>query len=159
MGGGSSPVVLFPNDGVRLQAQKSESFSEIESATLEQLIQSRCPSLFSNYCPTWWLSKSVCCFSVRRSPKLMPHIPADTCRPYVACLAISLKPTKCGITGKSYGFRHNSDLNRDSGNIFCYSTVALCNIFFPSCLSVHIHTEDSILCHTIRLRTTTQPRL
>ncbi|KAJ7285042.1 AB-hydrolase YheT [Mycena rebaudengoi] len=65
MGRGSSPVVLFPNDGVRLQAQKSESFSEIESATLEQLIQSRCPSLFSNYCPTWWLFnghlQTLCC--------------------------------------------------------------------------------------------------
>ncbi|KAJ7832917.1 Alpha/Beta hydrolase protein [Mycena leptocephala] len=50
-----SPVIDFPRDSLRLQVRKVDSRTENETSTLQELLQSRCRSLFTAYRPTWWL--------------------------------------------------------------------------------------------------------
>ncbi|KAJ7019912.1 Alpha/Beta hydrolase protein [Mycena alexandri] len=49
------PIIRFPRDSLRLEVRKGDSRTETETSTLQELLQSRCKSLFSPYRPTWWL--------------------------------------------------------------------------------------------------------
>ncbi|KAJ6531850.1 AB-hydrolase YheT [Mycena capillaripes] len=51
----TSPVIHFPRDSLQLRVRKVDSRTEIQTSTLQELLQSRCRSLFTKYRPTWWL--------------------------------------------------------------------------------------------------------
>ncbi|KAJ7170738.1 Alpha/Beta hydrolase protein [Mycena crocata] len=51
----STPVIHFAKDNLSLQVRKKDSPTETESSTLQELLRSRCRSLFTDYRPTWWL--------------------------------------------------------------------------------------------------------
>ncbi|KAJ6609264.1 Alpha/Beta hydrolase protein [Mycena sp. CBHHK59/15] len=51
-------MIQFPQDGVRLLVRKADNPEESEPATLQELVESRCASLFTPFRPTWWLFKS-----------------------------------------------------------------------------------------------------
>ncbi|KAJ7678864.1 Alpha/Beta hydrolase protein [Mycena polygramma] len=51
----ASPSIHFPRESLHLRVRKAGSRTETETSTLQELLQSRCGSLFSAYRPLWWL--------------------------------------------------------------------------------------------------------
>ncbi|KAJ6619818.1 hypothetical protein B0H10DRAFT_1946628 [Mycena sp. CBHHK59/15] len=56
----SLQVFLDVWDGVRLLVRKADNPEESEPATLQELVESRCASLFTPFRPTWWLFNGHC---------------------------------------------------------------------------------------------------
>jgi hypothetical protein len=54
---GGKPIVHFAPKPALLQAKKRKDSDEVEELSLQILLETRCPSLFSEFRPVWWLAK------------------------------------------------------------------------------------------------------
>ncbi|KAF8636529.1 hypothetical protein AX17_003342 [Amanita inopinata Kibby_2008] len=53
--GGKAPLIRFAPKPVTLTVKKRNDSDKTEEATLRELLEARCPSLFSDFRPAWWL--------------------------------------------------------------------------------------------------------
>ncbi|PFH54375.1 hypothetical protein AMATHDRAFT_135563 [Amanita thiersii Skay4041] len=52
---GNAPLVRFPKKSVQIIVRKGKNSEETEKASLRELLETRCPSLFTAFSPAWWL--------------------------------------------------------------------------------------------------------
>ena len=95
----SHPLIHFPSKPSVLAVRKHRHSTDIEYISLQELVETRCKSLFTQFHPIWWLFKYVAIFATM-SCSLISGSQVDTYRPYTACSATFQSATIYGTTGK-----------------------------------------------------------
>jgi len=66
---GRTPTIRFPSEpafiAIRKERKDGRPGGEIEYKSLRELVQSRCSSLFTEFCPLWYLFKCVATISTK----------------------------------------------------------------------------------------------
>jgi hypothetical protein len=52
-----TPTVHFADKPALLPVRKDDGSEEVEEISIKTLLETRCPSLFSEFQPVWWLPK------------------------------------------------------------------------------------------------------